>query len=820
MSDQERLQNAIDAFPDAFYALDAHWRVAAFNEAAVTYFGFPLTADQVIGKSIWELFPQGQGTPFAAALDRAMGGERVSFEAPSALKPGALVVLTMSRWGDGVGVVIRDVTAQTQAQRLLEESEERIRLAAEAAAIGTWDFNPETNELRWDDRCRALFGVSPGKAVSYEDTFLAGLHPEDRERAHRAVQAAIAPEGSPHYDIEYRTIGIEDGVERWIAAKGGALFKDGKAIRFIGTVLDISPRKRAERRFDLVNATGAQVAAERNVDTIVQSITDAGVELSGAEFGAFFYNKIDERGESYMLYTLSGAPREAFSKFPMPRNTEVFAPTFSGVGVVRSDDIRQDPRYGKNTPRHGMPEGHLPVCSYLAVPVISRSGEVLGGLFFGHKEKGVFQAEHETLLLGLAGQAATAIDNSRLIEQLQALNLTLEQRINQAVAERGRAEEQLRQSQKMEAIGQLTGGIAHDFNNMLAVVIGGLNLMQRRLKKGDADIDKYVEAALDGANRASALTKRLLAFSRQQPLEPAAVDANALILAMTELLRRTLGEHIQIKTSLADGLPLCFVDRIQLESAILNLAVNARDAMGEAGVLSIATANLVVDASEASRRDLPEGEFVEIAVTDNGHGMTPDVLAQAFDPFFTTKAVGKGSGLGLSQVFGFVQQSGGVVKLRSEVGKGTRAEIYLPRAKDRRETTTEASAHDMAASGGRETVLVVEDEERVRAYSAEALKELGYDVVVAANARHALDLLEGGETIDLLFTDIVMPDLNGRELARRALERRPALRVLFTTGYAREEGETSDVLFAHAVVLQKPFTVDQLAAKMRAVLDN
>jgi PAS domain S-box-containing protein len=750
------------------------------------------------------------------------------------LKSGRLTALMAAHhnhphaWTPEEVALIRDVTERSwahvervKAEQAFRESEDRLRLATEAALIGTWDFDPATRELKWDARCKALFGLGPDAQVSYEDSFLAGLHPDDLVRTDAAVRAAIALGGSPDYDIEYRTIGIEDGVERWIAARGTALFDGNRAVRFIGTVLDITGRKRAERRFELVNEIGAAVAAERNIDKIVQQITDAGVELTGAEFGAFFYNKLDENGESLMLYSLSGVPREHFDRFPMPRNTAVFAPTFSGESVVRSDDIRADPRYGKNPPHRGMPEGHLPVVSYLAVPVISSSGEVIGGLFFGHKEKGVFRQEHEVLLSGLAGQAATAIDNSRLIAELQRVNATLEQRVSAEVAERTRTEEQLRQSQKMEAIGQLTGGIAHDFNNMLAVVLGGLNLAQRRLDRGETDVKKYIDGAIDGAKRAASLTQRLLAFSRQQPLEPISLDANKLVNAMTELLARTLGDHIQVETVLTPGLWRCFIDQVQLESAVLNLAVNARDAMPNGGKLSIETANAAVDGKIAREYALPEGQYVQIAVTDSGTGMNEDVIARAFDPFFTTKAVGKGSGLGLSQVFGFVRQSGGHVKLYSEIDVGTTVKLYLPRHSGRDDPDNAGTVlTEQSYRNPNEIVLVVEDEERVRNYSVEALKELGYVVIAADGPRDALRIIENGQRVDLLFTDVVMPEINGRQLADRALALLPTLKVLYTTGYTRNAVVHNGVLDAGTAFLSKPFTIDQLAAKIRQVLDR
>lgn len=588
------------------------------------------------------------------------------------------------------------------------------------------------------------------------------------------------------------------------------------------------------RILELLNQTGAEIAGELDLEKVVQKVTDAGVALIGAEFGAFFYNVINEKGESYMLYTLSGVPREKFSRFPMPRNTAVFAPTFNGEAVVRSDDILNDPRYGKNDPHYGMPKGHLPVRSYLAVPVVSRTGEVIGGLFFGHGTPGRFRPEHEKLLVGIAGQAATAIDNARLYqklerelaerkraeEALQTLNATLEQRVQEEVAERTKAEEALRQSQKMEAVGQLTGGIAHDFNNMLSVIMGGLNLLQRNLARGETDVARFVEGAMEGAQRAASLTKRLLAFSRQQPLSPEAINVNRLVAGMTELLTRTLGEMISVETVQGAGLWQVKADPVQLENALINLAVNARDAMPDGGKLTIETSNAFIDEIYAKQNGIAPGQYVLIAVTDAGSGMPEEVIEKAFDPFFTTKTVGKGTGLGLSQVYGYVRQSNGHIKIYSEVGVGTTVKIYLPRLYDEADLSFEASGRTLAGTGySGEVILVVEDEDRVRHFSVEALRELGYTVLEARSPHHALHILESGQKVTLLFTDVVMPEMTGRQLSDQALKLRPDLKVLYTTGYTRNAIVHNGMLDHGTRLISKPFTVEELADKVRAVLD-
>ena len=383
------------------------------------------------------------------------------------------------------------------------------------------------------------------------------------------------------------------------------------------------------------------------------------------------------------------------------------------------------------------------------------------------------------------------------------------------------AEDALRQAQKMEAVGQLTGGVAHDFNNMLAVIMGSLDLLTRRVGVEDPRSKRYLDAAMDGAKRAAALTQRLLAFSRQQPLRPEAINVNRLVSGMSDLLRHSIGAGIRLETVLAGGLWNVNADPNQLENVILNLGVNARDAMPDGGRLTIETQNAHLDARYvAGQPGLPEGQYVLIAVTDTGTGMTPDIIAKAFDPFFTTKETGKGTGLGLSQVYGFVKQSGGHVKIYSEPGEGTTVKIYLPRI------IAMADADDVDRNYGpmtgeaQEIILVVDDEAAVRQFSVDALNELGYRVLEADGYAGALRVIEQQPGIALLFTDIVMPDANGRKLADDARMLRPDLKVLYTSGYTRNAVVHNGVVDPGVELIGKPFTVDQLAAKVREILDQ
>jgi PAS domain S-box-containing protein len=841
---------------------------------------------------------------------------------------------------------------------------------------GKWDWSPQV---------AILFGLDPQNTAQSFSSWEKVAFIDDIPKIHEALK--VAPQKGDFY-VEFR-VRHADGSLHWIAGKG-LVSKPGAITpvsRLRGAFYEITERKALEIRLlalnetlearvaqvreeawtlELLNRTGIAVAAEHDLEKLVQMVTDAGVDLSHAEFGAFFYNVINDSGEAYTLYTISGVSRESFSKFPMPRNTAIFEPTFRGRGPVRSDDILSDPRYGKSAPYYGMPTGHLPVRSYIAVPVVSRSAEVLGGLFFGHSRIGVFTERAERILTALASQAAVAIDNARLYQssqrevaarreaerRLHRINETLEQRaeeraqqltsslnkledterrfrllvegvtdyaiymldpggriinwnagaerikgykrdeilgqhfstfytqpdrsdgipqraletaartgkyeaegwrvrkdestfwagvvinaikssdgellgfakITRDLTERRAADERARQAQKMEGIGQITGGVAHDFNNLLTIIIGSLETLQRNLNSPDLDRARLIRSAdnaMKGARRAETLTQRLLAFSRQQPLEPKPIDLGRLVTGMSDLLRRTLGEQITIETALGGGLWPALADPHQLELAILNLAVNARDAMQNGGKLTLETGNVHLDAKYASTQsEVLPGQYVMLAVTDNGCGMPPDVKAKAFDPFFTTKDVGHGTGLGLSQVYGFVKQSRGHVKIYSEVGEGTTVKIYLPRVHSITAIEQEEAELAIARGSVRETILVVEDDADVRSYSCDTLRELGYSVLEAETARSALQLLDNHPEICLLFTDVGLPGgMNGRQLVQEARSRRPDLRVLFTTGYARNAIVHDGRLDPGVELITKPFSQAALAGKLRDIID-
>ena len=436
----------------------------------------------------------------------------------------------------------------------------------------------------------------------------------------------------------------------------------------------------------------------------------------------------------------------------------------------------------------------------------------------------VVAAEGEQIFSGVLIDLSQQKEAERLLETKQAaletLNSNLEDRVANEIAERMKAEDALRQAQKMEAIGQLTGGVAHDFNNLLTVIIGGLDTIRRSKPDDTARVQRAVDMSLKGAQRAASLTSRLLAFSRRQPLEPKPLDLNHMVRDMTDLLHRTLGEPVELEGVLAPRLWRIEADQNQLESAIINLAVNARDAMPAGGKLTIETANTFLDEGYAAiDAEVVPGQYVSISVSDTGGGMAKETLARVFEPFFTTKEVGRGTGLGLSMVYGFVKQSGGHVAIYSEVDHGTTVRMYFPKHAGSAEIAPVGGEIDAPRGSDEEVVLLVEDNEEVRVYSAMILNELGYRVLEAAEAGPALAILRSDQRVDLLFTDVVLPGQSGRALADAAKAIRPDLKVLFTTGYSRNAIVHHGRLDPGVQLITKPFTYEQLAVRVRDVLD-
>lgn len=728
----------------------------------------------------------------------------------------------------GLFCVTGETTSRVVAERDRDAADDRLELALSAGnSIGVWDWDVINDRLTADTRFATLYGVEPDQAAKGAPIaeFFNGIHPDDLPRVQAEIGRVMAGDGN--FASEYRLLD-KDGTIRWVAAQGRCIFDDeGKCVRFPGASYDITQRMvsdlalkaaKAEREF-VIDLT---VAQRKLSDP--EAIIRLSAEMLGHRLGI---NRVG-------YYRLVGAKH---LRHGCNWTDGTLAP-LTGIEPAsrfgkRAEQLR---RRGKtlvfSDSRHDDEHDFLPladqgVLSGVCVPLM-QEGVWQAGMYLHHAEVRHWTAAEIALAKEVADLTWLAVDRAeavmrlnQLVDKQNAALVEASTEIKSEATARSAAELQVRQLQKMEAVGQLTGGIAHDFNNMLAVVIGGLNLAQRRLDRGETDIKRFMDGAMEGATRAAALTQRLLAFSRQQPLAPESIEANRLVNGLTELLARTLGERVRLETILTPGLWKTLADPVQLENVIVNLAVNARDAMPDGGRLTIETGNADVDADYALEAEVPDGHYVMIAVSDTGTGMSQEVLAKAFEPFFTTKGVGKGTGLGLSQVFGFVRQSGGHVKIYSEVGHGTTIKVYLPRTLDGEMQPVTRRAPVLTRAGSPdEIIMVVEDEERVRNFSTEALRELGYTVLHADSGPAALALIDTGQDVTLLFTDVVMPEMTGRQLADEAIKRLPDLKVVYTTGYTRNAIVHNGVIDPGTNFLAKPFGIDQLAAKIREALDG
>lgn len=672
----------------------------------------------------------------------------------------------------------RLVASEADAARqdvMTREVEERYRLVGLATNDAIWDWRLADGHVIWNQALKTLFGYDLEQSSA--DWWLDHIHPDDRSRIETNIHAVIDGGGTTWAE-EYR-FRREDGTYAAIYDRGTVL-RDagGLASRMIGAMLDLSERRAAE---------AALRESERLFRTLFESIDEGFcvIEFLDGPHGPM-------SDYVHVMANPAYAANAGIQNVVGQRVRDMVPLEAEGwVQIYRKVLLTGEPiRFERKLERTGR---HLELSALRIEPPERRQVAVL------------FQ---------------DISSRHRAERALRNLNDTLERRVEDEVAERIKTEEALRQSQKMEAVGQLTGGIAHDFNNMLAVVMSSLELLGRRYAAQDEKAKHYVEAAKVGVKRAAQLTQRLLAFSRQQPLKPEFLVPNKLVAGMSEMLMHSLGGAVRLETILAGGLWHTHVDPNQLENALLNLAVNGRDAMPNGGRLTIETDNCHLDEYYAAQNaGVMPGEYVVITVSDTGAGMPPEVIARAFDPFFTTKEVGRGTGLGLSQVYGFVRQSGGHVKIYSQVGQGTAVKIYLPRHTDISNNEGMAPLPVTVICGGaEEMVLVVEDEDAVRQLSVDMLNELGYRVLHADSAAAALSILDSNPEIALIVTDVVMPELNGFKLAEEALRRRPGIKILFTTGYTRNAIEQNGVLAPDVQLLGKPFTMEELARRMHEVL--
>ena len=735
--------------------------------------------------------------------------------------------------GNALGFVkvLRDRTETHQAQRALLEAQENLRRATEIGGIGVFSVDILADVLYPSPLFCRLYGLTEREqypASVIEKRVIA----EDREWVSTAASRSA---GQAIREVQYRIRRSDTGELRWISRTGEIKCDErGQPVVFAGVARDVTEERKARLVLEQSAIQAREFAAERQFVTELATAQRASndpvqimrraAESIGRKFGAHrvgFYRLAGTRTLRYVADWTDGTIRSLAGEMPADAfGLRVEQARRSGETLAFSDS-QHDPKGGlEEFWEQGVLAG---ICLS-----IHDQNRWLGGFYIHHAAVRAWTAAEVDLAREVAELTWLAVERAealirlehRVGEQDSTISRVAEE-LHAEAASRVMAEEQLRQLQKMEAVGQLTGGIAHDFNNMLAVIIGGLNLLQRRLARGETDLSKYVDAALDGATRAAALTQRLLAFARQQPLAPEPLDANRLLSDLSDLLRRTLGEQIHLETVLSAGVWRIKADANQLENVIINLATNARDAMPEGGKMTIETINAHVDKAYAREYQMDPGQYLLIGVSDTGIGMPREVVSRAFDPFFTTKGPGKGTGLGLSQVFGFIRQSGGHVKIYSEVGHGTVIKLYLPRYLGDAPTPAPRPLQAPVRAGRpTEIVMVVEDEERVRALSVEALRELGYTVLHAANGAAALQMIEAGQDVTLLFTDIVMPEMTGRHLADRALKHLPELKVVYTTGYTRNAVVHNGVIDPGTHFLAKPFSLEQLAEIVREAMDE
>jgi PAS domain S-box-containing protein len=655
--------------------------------------------------------------------------------------------------------VVQDVTERRKAQRELSESEARFRALAQAIPNHVWTATSDGHLDWFNERVYAYAGLSDRELEG--EGWIALVHPDDVSPTQQKWKGAL--ETGETYETEFR-LRDKSGAFRWFIVRAMPITgDDGRVLRWIGTNTDVEELRATREKLETLNETLEQRVAERTADRDRMWRLSTDVMLVAA-FDANI-TAINPAWTTVLGWTEHELVGRSFLDLIHPDDYQ------ATMDEVRK--LEQGATTFSFENRYACKDGTYRTISWTAVP-----------------DDGFLHA---------VGRDVT--------------------QERQAAAMLRQTELALLQAQKMEAIGNLTGGVAHDFNNLLQVVAGNLQLLSKDVT-GNEKAERRITNALAGVNRGSKLASQLLAFGRRQALEPKVLNIGRLVRGMDEMLRRTIGEGVEIETIISGGLWNALIDPMQIENAVLNLAINARDAMEGFGKLTIEAGNAYIDDAYArAHNDVAPGQYVVLSVTDTGSGMSPELMAKVFEPFFSTKPEGKGTGLGLSMVYGFVKQTGGHVKLYSEVGHGTTIKMYFPRSAQHEDIAVEQN--NLAVEGGQETILVAEDDEGVRATVVETLQDLGYRVLKAPDAAAALTIIESGVAVDLLFTDVVMPGpLKSTELAKKAKERIRGIAVLFTSGYTENSIVHGGRLDAGVQLLSKPYSREQLALKIRLVLNN
>ncbi|HEX4766278.1 MAG TPA: PAS domain S-box protein [Lichenihabitans sp.] len=776
LEQQAELRLVADALPVLVAFVDRHLTYRFANSTYKQWFG--LSPEQLVGRTVLDIVGEagfGLRWPY---MERALAGEPVRFDAEWPYNDGRTRMVDIRYLPrrdaegevDGFHAFVIDITERKRTERTLSEanaalaaSEGRLRAFMNAMPNQVWTSAAD-GQLDWfNDQVYRYAGGLPGELDGAGWTRM--VHPDDLDHAAERWQGALRDQTV--YETEFR-LRRSDGSFRWHIARAVPIRDaDGVLSRWIGTNTDIEDQKAAAQQLARLNETLEQQVAERTADRDRMWRLSTDLMLVAA------------------FDTTVVAVNPAWTTTLGWSEADVVGRSF--MGLVHPDDH---------------------------AATLAEMGKLGGGLTTFSFENRARRKDGTYCTL-----AWTAVPDEGFIHAV-GRDVTAEREAADALRS---AEEQLRQSQKMEAVGQLTGGLAHDFNNLLAGISGSLEMMQARLSQGRLnDLERYVGAAQGAAKRAAALTHRLLAFSRRQTLTPKATDVNRLASSMEDLIRRTVGPHIDLEIVAAGGLWSTLVDPNQLENALLNLCINARDAMPEGGRLTVETANRWLDDRAARQRDVVPGQYVSLCVSDTGTGMAPEIVARAFDPFFTTKPIGMGTGLGLSMIYGFAKQSGGQVKIYSEVGQGTMVCIYLPRHRNGEESVAPADAvAEVGRAEAGETVLVVDDEPTVRMLVADVLDDLGYVAIEATDGAAGLKILQSNVRIDLLISDVGLPGpMNGRQMADAARVIRPDLKVLFITGYAENAVLSHGHLEPGMQVLTKPFAMDLLGNRIRLLIEG